>query len=161
MKQFLLSALIITAMCSGCLRHNHYGCGFINDPDFNKFGASFSREAGVYIIKSYIQSGMILRSEYIYENFDITIPDSFVPGKEYSIAEPGVKFWYAKGGQAGQIETAKAKGTFTIKNITGEGIELELNIKFYDFKKTEFYSNLPEYILRKGTLGARKGYKLY
>lgn len=153
--------MITAAILSGCQKRNHFCCGFISNPDFGKFGASYTHENGVHTVKSYIQSKMLFRTEYIYENFDISIPDSLIPGKRYSAAEPGVKLWYAGGGQTGQLETERADGFFIIKKVDDDSIELELSLKFSGFKKTEWHGEVPEYILREGTLTATKGYRLY
>ena len=163
MKQSLTASLILLLFLPSCSPRHYHGCGFIQNPRFDQFGASYDHEKGRRVIKSYIRSEMRFRTEYIYENFDIIIPDTLITGKEYSVSDPGITVWYARGGQAGQIETTAAKGTVTVKDIDDDDdITLVLNLKFYAFTVTGGHlTGIPDRIERSGTLHGIKGYRLY
>lgn len=162
MKRFIFPASIMFLFLISCSPRHYHGCGFIESPDFDQFGASLERGKGVYIIKSYIRSEIFFRTEYIYENFDITLPDTLIPGKEYRVGEIPAVIWYAKGGQVGQIESGKAEGTLTITAVSDSEMRLQLDLTFLDMKKGGgSFTDFPPTIRRKGTLRAIRNYTLY
>ena len=159
-----LSFFILVAVCIvsfSCAPKHYYSSGYINNPNFNLFGASLSLDSGKYIIKSYIQSSKSSRTEYIYENFDISFPDTFALNQKFKIENNRVYIWYARGGQAGQIETTKGTGTFKILSMSKKEVKLELEIELQKFSTKGSIKKAPERIHRKGILTAKKGYKLF
>ncbi len=157
--RILLAILILCA--TSCVPRHHHGCGFISDPDFSLFGASLHHDGGRYIVKSYIRSEAPFRTEYIYENFDIFFPDTFKSGKKYDISEKGVGFTYVMGGQGGQIETVRGKGTFSFQSPHPDTLLIDLDLVFTDFTLSGGHMDMPESTARKGRLKAEKGYRLY
>ncbi|MBN1531502.1 MAG: hypothetical protein JXA20_02460 [Spirochaetes bacterium] len=158
--RMLFPALIALFVCSCAPRH-HHGCGFVDNPDFGQFGASLDRTGGCRIVKSYIRSEVWFRTEYIYENFDITIPETLATGTPHDAGTKGVAIWYAKGGQVGQIETRRARGTFTIRSCDSDRMVLDLDLTFHGFTVAGGSPEVPESISRRGTLTAIRGYELY
>ncbi len=166
MKSYLITFFIILSLtvliltCSSP-KHYHKGNSFINDPDLDEFGATFEKKNNQYLIKSYFRSSIINRTEYIYENLNLTIPKSIGLKEKIKIPDDRITFWYAKGGQAGQIETAHASGYITLISITETDIQIEVNLTFNNFEQKGSFNKSIGSIHRKGTLTAKKGYKLY
>ena len=163
-KSFLaMLASVLIFITISCSPRHYYSTGFIRNPSFNMYGANLKKQNNDYSIKSYIRSEIAIRTEYIYENFNISFPKTFQQDKKYNINEKGVTIWYAKGGQAGQIETTKARGHFTIKDISDDSVKLNVDLTFYGFTRTKTSGliTLPKSIKRQGCLSAKEGYKLY
>ncbi|HCL55828.1 MAG TPA: hypothetical protein DHW82_02325 [Spirochaetia bacterium] len=151
--------LILFSGCAGG-KHYHKGTSFIQNPDFELFGASLKETAVSYEIESYFQSSIIGRTEYIYENLNITLPKDLEVNQTIPVGQ-SLKVWYAKGGQGGQIETEEAEGSVVIRKKDENEVFLELNLKFKNFKIVGHVSSAPETVERKGLLSAVKGYKIY
>ena len=164
MKFFKMILMVLSVFsifkCNG-KAHYHKGGSFIHNPTFKLFGANLTQKENLFQIKSYFKSSIRMRTEYIYENFDISFPDNYEINKEYNITDSNVKIWYAKGGQAGQIETKEAEGTFKILKKTEDSIEIELNLTFKNFIQRKAYPMPKKPIIRNGILKAKKGYELY
>ncbi len=154
-------ALIAFLFIAGCAPAHYYKSGFIHDPSLDRFGASLAREGGSVVVRSYVRSEIPLRTEYIYENLDITMPDGVELNKKYPAGSRGFVLWYANGGQAGQIETRKARGTIAVRSLTADKVLLECDLEFYGFTMKGHYMNPPASIKRKGILSAKRGYVLY
>ncbi len=155
----LAAVLLLLFSCGS--GHNHVGFEYVTSPTFDQFGATLAETEKGREIKSYFQSSLYFRTEYIFENFNITLPKSLTTGKEYSAGEEGVEIWYARGGQVGSIETEKAQGHFTILEMSGDMLRLKLSLEFSGFTAKRAMVDIPDKIKREGVLTARKGYKLY
>ena len=92
-KIFWMS-ILFTCACSP--RHYH-SCWFIHNPSFDQFGASLEKSESFWMITSYIRSEMKFRTEYIYENFDMTFPHNYKVNKKYDITTAGMSIYFAKG----------------------------------------------------------------
>lgn len=141
--------------------HHHRGASFITEPKLEFFGASLEKINGKISVKSYFQSSVIGRTEYIYENLNIELPENIKVGEKYELWTSHVKLWYAKGGQAGQINTEKAAGTIEITRVESSELELHCDLKFYGFSMKGHFPEVPNEIRRKGILTAKMGYRLY
>jgi hypothetical protein len=164
MKKFAILVLILfTAACGNNKSRFRAGTDYIRDPGLNLFVSSLTINEGVYVLKSYFRSSVRGRTEYIYENLDITIPALFEVGREYPFDSPGVTVWYAKGGFAGQIETTNVSGSFKILEKTDRTVEVRIDAEFYNFVKKGVWDEvtLPASIRRRGTIISAVGNELY
>ncbi len=161
-RLLLLQIIISTLLFASCeLPHQHRGSSFITSPGLELFGANLSVEKNGTVIKSYFQSSIIGRTEYIYENLDIEITIPVTAGKTYDVPASGIGVRYAAGGQGGQIGTAKAKGSLTVLEVSDSRMKLLCNLEFSGFTMEGQYGKVPDSVTRKGTLTALKGYRLY
>lgn len=164
MKKFAFLILILLATACGNVKpHFYVGTSFIQNPDMSMFGSLLTTDGGRYSLKSYFRSSIRNRTEYIFENFDMTIPALLETGREYSFDTPGVTVWYAKGGFAGQIETTNVSGSFTILERTDKSIKIKLQAEFYQFSKEGVWDDptLPASIRREGVITSTVGYDIY
>lgn len=156
----ILSLTVLILTCSSP-KHYHKGTELISDPDLDEFGASLDGKKHQYVIKSYFRSSIINRTEYIYEKLNLTIPKSIGLREKIKIPDDRIHIWYAKGGQAGQIDTTHARGNIMPIAITATDISIELDLTFSNFKHKGFTHKSIERIHRKGLFTAKKGYQLY
>jgi hypothetical protein len=153
--------VLITFAVSCGLPHYHNGMSFITNPSLELFGSNLDIVNGKYVVKSYFQSSIIGRTEYIYEYLVLEFLDSVVAGKKYDIPVSGIKIQYDKGGQAGQISSIKAKGVITVLEVSDSVLKLDCDLEFSSFTLKGNYNQVPDTIKRKGILTAKKGYRLY
>ncbi len=159
-KKFIIQLIFIMFIyMNACSQSHHRGLSFITNPDFDDFAASLTVDRESLMIQSYFQSSIIGRTEYIYENFDITIPKNLERNKKYDVTSYSIR--YAKGGQGGQIATEKAEGCFIIKKITHNSVDLEMDVEFKNFAMKGQYPDVPSKLKRKGILSAKIGNKIY
>ncbi|MCU0848767.1 MAG: hypothetical protein MUD12_12850 [Spirochaetes bacterium] len=161
MKKKLVPFMAFLVLAAGCSPRHYYSCGFLRNPSFDLFGASLQREGGRYVVRSYIQSKEPFRTEYVYENFDVSFPAEIRAGDRMDMGDGRAGIWYAAGGEAGQIETRKARGSIIIKKITGREAVLDVDLEFYGFERKGSPEKPPEKIARRGQLAASAGYSLY
>lgn len=168
MKKYKISLLsfisfILLFGCDNFKPHYYQDSQFIHNPTLNMFGAKMSIQQDQFRIESYFRSSIIGRSEYIYENLDLTFPKDFKLNQKYNIGSDQVKIWYAKGGMSGQFETSTADGFFIIEEKTQEKIKINITVTFsnFSYKGSLTKVTLPTTIQRKGLLSAELNYDLY
>ncbi len=161
-RTFVYALAVAAAMSVACgLPHQHRGLSFITDPALELFGARLDRADGRIIVKSYFQSSITGRTEYIYENLDMELPGTVAAGSVIDATGKDVVIRYAKGGQGGQMETARARGSLTVLAVSECEMKLKCELEFSGFTAKGHPGDLPAIIKRQGTLTAKKGYRLY
>ncbi len=164
MRQTLLGCLLLLFVsCTQSRPHYHLGASYIGNPGMDLFGSVLTSDSSSDYLKSYFRSSVRGRTEYIYEDFDMTVPKLLEPGREYGFDTPGVAVWYAKGGFSGQIETTNVEGSFVILERTDSLIRIKLTAEFFAFSKEGVWDDptLPDSIRREGILTSKAGYELY
>ena len=161
-RAFICALTVAAAMSAACdLPHQHTGLSFITDPGLELFGARLDRADGRIIVKSSFQSSITGRTEYIYENLDMELPGTVAAGSVIDATGKDVVIRYAKGGQGGQMETARARGSLTVLAVSECEMKLKCELEFSGFTAKGHPGDLLASISRKGTLTAKKGYRLY
>lgn len=150
---YLFIILTMITACTGIRAGVYSGSEWITSPEMELFGAEYAVEDGDYRIEAYFESRIKNRTEYIYENLNLTFPVDFEPDTDYTFTNDGVEVLYAKGGQVGQLESNLAEGTFSY-NMVGSAIKVELNARFSDFITVGYVSSSNTEIFRTGTLNA-------
>jgi len=138
--------------------HYHFGSSYITDPDFKLFGANLTKSESFYKIESYFRSSITGRTEYIYENFNLTFPIDIKQNQLLDASQFDI--WYAKGGQGGQIETNFATGSFTVIKLSDKECSIDLNLAFSNFSIVGSFEK-QNTIIRNGILTAKINYELY
>ena len=154
----LAAAIIILAGCGPS--HYQRGFSFNMNPSLGDFGAALTENEKEYRVESYFQSSIFFRTEYVYENLNITMPKGHAPGTKHPLDGPGVSVWYASGGQGGQAESRKGSGYFIIRKAAPGLLEVEISATFTGFT-VKGSVRPPESVKRTGVLRAVKGYALY
>jgi hypothetical protein len=153
--------LLFLLFFQGCgMGHHHKGFSLIKNPALEMFGAKLENKDDVYSVESYFQSSVYFKSEYIYENLDLKVQKNLEINKEYPLSELRI-IRYARGGQAGQITTGQATGTFKILEMDNERLKISINAAFENFKKEGAMGIPGKPVRRQGILTALKGYELY
>lgn len=164
MKQWVL-ALTVLCICScGNVRPGyHTGSAYILQPGLEMYGWKCYESLYHVALEGYFQSSIAGRTEYIYEDFQLTFPAGFMTNHVYSLRTPGVNLWFARGGQAGQVESTNAVGTFVILETNTAGIKIRLDAEFTQFtnKDDGGFMELPESVRRQGVITAGKSFVFY
>lgn len=128
---------------------------------FTKFQTGFEQKADKFIIKGYLREKSFVKSEYTYEQFEISFPANIEINKEYNINNNDFAIFYAVGSEGGQIETKTAKGTCKLISKSNKNINITLDLILSNFQLKGHMMNIPKEITLKGILNAKKDLKVY
>ncbi len=160
-KRFRVITGLLICFMTACAASGVSGTARGEAPRFNSYRGSYELRGGVIAVKSYYQKRMFFRTEYTYESLDFEIPDGLEVGRRYEFEKHAKKVFYTSGGQAGQIETATAKGSMTIVSRSADRIRFELDLTFSGFTTKGHIMEIPSSLTRTGQLTADKGAKIY